>query len=91
MEHWIRLPWTVERHRCEAIKAVVAQFEPGVLAGDEQMRRLAKSGERVSDRAQLDGFRARSDDERDTILAQLSPWLRRDICRRNECSWQAGS
>jgi hypothetical protein len=91
MEHRIRLPRAVERNQREAIKAMVAQFEPGVLAGDEQMRRLAKGSEGVSDRAQFDGFRARSDDERDTILAQLSPWLRRDICRRNGRSWQAGS
>jgi hypothetical protein len=91
MEHRIVLARAVERHHGEAVKPVVAQFEPGVLAGDEQMRRLAKGRERVSDRAQFDGFRTRSDNERDTILAQFSPWLRRDICRRNGCSWQAGS
>jgi hypothetical protein len=37
-----------------------------MLAGDEQPRRFAERGERMGDRAQLDGFRARSNDERNS-------------------------
>jgi hypothetical protein len=44
-----------------------------MLAGDKQVRWLAKSGEGMSNRTELDGLGTRSYDERDTILAQLSP------------------
>jgi hypothetical protein len=44
-----------------------------MLACDEQMRRLAKSGEGMGDRTELDGLGTRSDNERNAILAQLSP------------------
>ena len=62
---------------------MVAQFEPRVLAGDEQMRWLAEGGERVGNRTELDRFWARSNNERNTVLAQLSPWLRPHISRRS--------
>jgi hypothetical protein len=54
-----------------------------MLAGDEQVRRLAESGKGMGDWTELDGFGTRSDNERNTILAQLSPWLRPVICRRS--------
>lgn len=73
MEHRVRLAGAIERGCGEALQAMVAELQPGVLAGDEQMRRLAESGEGVGNRAELDGFRARSYNERNTILAQLSP------------------
>ena len=83
MEHRVGLARAVERRGGEALQAMIAKLEPGMLAGDEQVRRLAEGGERVGNRAELDGFGTRSDDERDAILAQLSPWLRRCNCRRN--------
>jgi hypothetical protein len=44
-----------------------------MLAGDEQVRRLAEGGEGMGYRTELDGFRTRSYNERNTTLAQLSP------------------
>ena len=52
---------------------MVAKLQAGMLAGDEQMRRLAESGEGTSNWTELDGLGTRSYNERDTILAQLSP------------------
>ena len=52
---------------------MVAKLQPWMLAADIEVRRLAEGGEGMGDRAELDGFRARSDDERDTILTQLPP------------------
>ena len=52
---------------------MVAKLEPRMLAGDEQMRRLAEGGKRMGNRTEFDGFGTRSYNERDTILAQLSP------------------
>ena len=76
----------------------IADFEvedfsrlPGPHVTPEQMWRLAKSGETIGNRTEFDGFRTRSYDERNAILAQLSPWLRPGICRRSGCGWQAGS
>jgi hypothetical protein len=83
MDHRIRLAGAVERGGGKSFQPMVAQLEPGMLAGDEQMRRLAESGEGMSDGTELDGLRARSYDERNTILAQLPPWLRPAICRRS--------
>jgi hypothetical protein len=62
---------------------MVAKLETRMLAGDEQVRRLAKGGEGMSNRTELDGFGTRSYDERNAILAQLSPWLRQRDCRRS--------
>jgi hypothetical protein len=52
---------------------MIGELESRVLAGDEKARRLAERGEGMGNRTELDGFRARSYNERDTILAQLSP------------------
>jgi hypothetical protein len=52
---------------------MVAELQARVLAGDEQVRRLAEGGESMSNWTELDGLGTRSYDERDTILAQLSP------------------
>ena len=52
---------------------MVAKLQTRMLARDEQVRRLTEGGEGIGDRTQFDGFRARSDNERNTILAQLSP------------------
>jgi len=67
------LPGAVEGRGCEAFQAMVAKLQAGMLAGDEQMRRLAESGEGTSNWTELDGLGTRSYNERDTILAQLSP------------------
>ena len=56
---------------------MIAKLEPRMLAGHQQAWRLAESGKGMSNRAELDSFGTRSDDGRNTILAQLSPWLRR--------------
>ena len=63
----------MQRRRGETIEAMICQFQPWMLAGDEQPRCLAESGKGMGNRTQLDGFRTRSDDERDTRLAQLPP------------------
>jgi hypothetical protein len=59
-----------------------------MLASDDKYGPLAKIGEGVGDRAQLDGFWTRPDNKRDTILAQLTPWLRRSNCRRRRLAGQ---
>jgi hypothetical protein len=56
---------------------MVAKLQARVLARNEQMRRLAKGGESMSNWTEFDGLGTRSYDERDTILAQFTPWLRR--------------
>lgn len=73
----------MKRCRGKASKAMVGEFEPGMLTGDEQVRWLVEGGEGMGNRAELDGFGTRSNNERNTGLAQLSPWLRRRICRRS--------
>jgi hypothetical protein len=65
---------------------MVTKFQAGVLAGDEQVRRLAVGGESMGNRTELDGLRTRSDNERNAVLAQLPPWLRRRNCRRSGAS-----
>ena len=64
---------------CKSSQPMVGEFKARMLASDDKSRRLAEVGERMGNRAELDGFGTRSDNERDTILAQLSPWLRRAI------------
>jgi len=81
MDHRIGLARAIERRSGKPLQSMIAKLEPRMLAGDEQMRWLAEGGEGMSNRAELDGFGTRSYDERDTILAQLPPWLRRDVCR----------
>jgi hypothetical protein len=61
-----------------------------MLSGDNQPRTLAKRGKRMGDGTQFDGFRTRSDDKRNTRLAQLSPWLRRGCFRSTARLAQAG-
>jgi len=83
MDHWIALARTIERGGGKTLQAMVAQFEPRVLARNVQVRRFAEGGEGMSDRTEFDGFGTRSYDERNAILAQLTPWLRRSGCRRS--------
>lgn len=52
---------------------MVAKLEPRMLPGDEQNWRLAEGGKGMGNRTELDGLGTRSYDERDAILAQLSP------------------
>jgi hypothetical protein len=51
MENRIWLPWAAKLRGGEAVKAMVAQFQPRMLTGNEQLRRLAKVGKGVGDRA----------------------------------------
>jgi hypothetical protein len=83
MDHRVRLARAVERRCGKAVQAMIAKLKPWMLAGDEQVGRLAESGEGMGNRAELDGFGTRSYNERNTILAQLPPWLRPAICRRS--------
>ena len=78
----IGLPRAAEGGGLETLQAMIAQLQPRMLTGDEQVGRLAEGGECMGNRAELDGFRARSNNERNAILAQLTPWLRRCGCRR---------
>jgi hypothetical protein len=73
MDHRVWLARTIEGRGGEPLQAMVAELQARMLAGDEQMRRLAKGGKSVGNWTELDGLGTRSYDERDTILAQLSP------------------
>jgi hypothetical protein len=68
------------------LQTMVAKLQAGMLAGNEQMRRLAKGGESMGNWTEFDGLRTRSDNERNAVLAQLPPWLRRFDCRRSGAS-----
>jgi len=83
MDHRVGLARAVERCCGKAFQPMIAKLEPRVLAGDKQMWRLAEGGEGMGNRTELDGFGTRSDNERNTILAQLPPWLRPAVCRRS--------
>jgi len=50
MEHRIGLPRAIEPGCGEAIEAMVSTFQPGMLAGDEQVGGLAEGGECMDDR-----------------------------------------
>ena len=52
---------------------MIAKLQARMLASDEQVRWLAEGGEGMGNRTELDGFGTRSYDERNAILAQLSP------------------
>ena len=52
-------------------------LKAGMLASDNQMRCLVQGGQGAGNGAQFDGFGARPYYERNTIVAQLPPWLRR--------------
>jgi hypothetical protein len=51
MDHRVGLAGAIERGRSKAFQPMVAKLEARVLAGDEQLRRLAKRGERMGNRA----------------------------------------
>ena len=82
MHHWIGLAGTMKRRRGERIKSVISQFQAWMLARDIKPRRFSNGRQGASDGAQLDCFGTRSDDQRNTILTQLPPWLRRQLLRR---------
>jgi hypothetical protein len=73
MQHWVGLPGTSQGRGCKLVEVMVVKFEAGVLAGDKQPGFFAKFRERPRNRAQLDSFRTRTDNKRNTILAQLTP------------------
>jgi hypothetical protein len=73
VKHRVRLTRTIERRCGEAVEAMIGKFEPWVLPRHEQARLLAKIGKGPGDWTEFDGFRTRSDDKRNTGLAQLSP------------------
>jgi hypothetical protein len=73
MMRGVGLPGAVERHCLEVLQAMIAKLETWMLAGHEQAGLLAEGGERMGNRAELDGLGTRSDNERNAILAQLSP------------------
>jgi hypothetical protein len=61
MEHRVRLPRTAKRIGWKFIETMIGQFKARMLACDDKSRPLAKIGEGVGYRAQLDGFRTRPD------------------------------
>jgi hypothetical protein len=73
MSQRIRLPRAVEQYGLKRLQPMVAQFEPWMLASHEQAGRLAKGGQGMGNGTELDSFGTRSNYERNTILAQLSP------------------
>jgi hypothetical protein len=73
MEHRVRLARTIEQGCRKGVEAMLSKLQARMLPGKKQMRRLAEIGESMSDRTEFDGFRARSDNERNTTLAQLPP------------------
>jgi len=83
MDHRIGLAGAAERRGRKAVQVMIGELEPGMLTGDEQVRWFAESGEGMGNRTELDGFGTRSNNERNTRLAQLPPWLRRCMCRRS--------
>ena len=66
MQHRVGLAGAVEWSRRESFKTMVGQLQAGVLAGDEQPRGLAKGGQGLGNRTELDGFGTRSNNQRDT-------------------------
>ena len=73
VDHWVGLTRTIQGCGFKPVQSMVTKFQAGMLPGDEQMRRLIESGKGMGDWTELDRFRARSDNERNTVLAQLSP------------------
>ena len=73
MQHGIGLARTIEAQCLKSIQPMIDKLQPRMLPGDVQARWLAEVSERMGNRTELDGFRARSDNERNSILAQLSP------------------
>ena len=73
MKHRVGLAGTMERNGVETLKAMIGKLKSRMLAGDQQDGFLAECGEGMGNRAQLDGFRSRADNKRNTILAQPSP------------------
>jgi hypothetical protein len=73
MIYWVGLPRAVERYGFKIPQPMVAQLKPWMLAGHEQGGRLAKGSQGMGNGTELDGFGTRSNNERNTILAQLSP------------------
>jgi hypothetical protein len=73
MDHRIGLTRAIERRKIEAVQPMVGQFQTCMLARHEQIRRLTKGGEGAGDWTEFDGLRARSYNERNTILTQPSP------------------
>ena len=66
MQHRVGLAGTIERRCGETLQPMIAKLQPGVLAGDIEMRRLAEIGQRMGNRTELDRFRTRSDNERNS-------------------------
>jgi hypothetical protein len=66
MKHRIRLAGAVERRRGKAFQSMVAKLQSRMLAGDIEAGRLAEVGKRAGNRTELDRFRTRSDDERNS-------------------------
>ena len=69
----VGLARAAERRGRQAIQGMVGQFQARMLSGHEQAGRLAEIGKGSCNGTYLDGFRTRSDDKRNTRLAQLSP------------------
>ena len=66
MQHRVGLAGTIEWRGGETLQPMVAKLQPGVLAGDIEVRRLAEIGQRMGNRTELDRFRTRSDNERNS-------------------------
>jgi hypothetical protein len=73
VEDRVGLARAIERDGGKGFQPMIDQLKSGMLAGNQQPNRLAKRGEGMGNRAELDGFGPCSGNERDTILAQLPP------------------
>jgi hypothetical protein len=73
MQHRVRLAGAVEVRSGEALEAMIAQFQAGMLAGDEQPWRLPDLGECMRDWTEFDRFGTRSYNERYSRLTHFPP------------------
>ena len=85
----IILTGTIEPGRNIAAKAVLAEHEPGMLAGQDQRRGGTACRERMRDRSELDPFGTSADDESNARAGQLRVSKLLAI-RRGQCVAQNG-
>jgi hypothetical protein len=71
----VRLPGAAEFRQRKAGELEGGGIEVRVLAGQHDPRDDPAAGERSCDGRKLDGFRTRTDDERNSVVVQLPSWL----------------
>ena len=69
----VLLPRAMKLDRRQAGEAMVGGAQPGMLAGEDVARGLARRRQGMSEWRKLDRFGTSADDERNKITAQRSP------------------